>query len=167
MYTDRLQFYPWINIDVKHVPLWVFISCYIYIRSQNVAWLFIIFFFYAPQNTFQGNTKSIPTWIRNKWFPGDILFTKYMSTSVCGTGIASLPVVCWFRVALFLVFCVMFYRSLFVLFLLSKVLSVLPQFTTSDYLLVSWNLSYIIIFLATCFLYAHINLYTRSNISKK
>jgi hypothetical protein len=47
--------------------------------------------------------------------------------------LSSLHVFCGIRVARSLVFCVMFRRSLFVLFLLYIVLSVLVRFTASDY----------------------------------
>ena len=52
------------------------------------------------------------------------------------------PVFSWVCVAWSLVYCVMFCRSLFVLFLWIIVLSVLLRFTASDYPLVSSNLSY-------------------------
>ena len=44
------------------------------------------------------------------------------------------PVFSWVRVTRSLVFCVVFCRSLFVLFLLAVVLSVLLRFSVSDYL---------------------------------
>ena len=58
--------------------------------------------------------------------------TRFMWCSI-GWPFRSTPVFCGVHVVLSLVFCIMFYGSLFVLFLLPFVLYVLLWFTTSDY----------------------------------